>query len=84
VTMQTPPCSDEKQRAYAAAKEWERATEATQPFRVNHRPAPDRPPSPKPPEYLRDLEAAFQREAEARQAYINAMTVWFNCEKRQR
>jgi hypothetical protein len=81
VFMENHPCADEKERATQAAQAWEQATEEVRRFMLEEPLDPDDAIEPKSPEYLNEMDAAFEREAEARDEYIAAMTAWFECEE---
>jgi hypothetical protein len=75
------PCEDEKDRAMRAAQAWEIATEEVRRFMVDKPLEPEEAIEPKTPEYLEEMDAAFEREAQAREEYIAAMSAWFECEE---
>jgi hypothetical protein len=79
--MENIPCADEKERALKAAQAWERATEEVRRFMVAEPLDPEEAIEPKSPEYLGEMDEAFEREAQARNEYIIAMTAWFECEE---
>jgi len=79
--MSNEPCADEKERAMQAAGAWERATENVRRFMVEKPLDPEEAIEPKSPDYLEEMDAAFEREAQARNEYIAAMTAWFECEE---
>jgi hypothetical protein len=81
--MSNEPCADEKERAMQAARAWERATEAVRRFMVEKPLDPEDAIEPKSPDYLEEMDEAFEREARARDEYITAMTAWFECEEGQ-
>ena len=75
------PCQREKERALKAGGEWELATEAARRYVITKPLDPELDLAPKSPEYLEEMQKAFEREAAARKAYIEAMTAWHDCEK---
>ena len=76
------PCQNERERAIKAGGEWELATEAARRYVIT-KPLDESDLTPKSPKYLEEMQSAFEREAAARKAYIEAMTAWHDCEKVQ-
>lgn len=79
--MANGPCVGEKERAMRAAQAWEQATEDVRRFMLEEALDPGEVIEPKSPEYLEEMDKAFEREEEARDEYIAAMTAWFECEE---
>lgn len=79
--MEQNPCHEERRRAVEAARAWEAATAAARSFMIEKPLEPGESIAPKSPEYLDQMQAAFEAEASAREAYIAAMTTWFECEE---
>ena len=79
--MENQPCADERERAMQSAQAWERATEEVRRFMLEEPLDPEEAIAPKSPEYLEEMDEAFEREAQARNEYIAAMTAWFECEE---
>lgn len=79
--MDKNPCHSERQRAVEAARAWELATAEARNFMIEKPLGPGESIVPKSPDYLDQMQAAFEAEARAREAYIAAMTAWFECEE---
>ena len=79
--MSKNPCKEEKERALQASKDWEQASEVARRFLVTKPLDAESGLQPKSPEYLDALADAYQKEAEARKRYIDAMNAWHACEE---
>ncbi|NIS80482.1 MAG: hypothetical protein GTO14_09830 [Anaerolineales bacterium] len=79
--MTDDPCKKEKEEARKASEAWELAMEEARPFMVERPLGPGESIEPKSPDYLVEMQAAFEKEAKAREAYIAAMTAWSECEE---
>jgi hypothetical protein len=79
--MSKNPCKEEKERALQASKDWEKASEDARRFLVTKPLDAESSLQPKSPEYLDALAEAYQKEAAARNRYIDAMNTWHACEE---
>lgn len=79
--MSETRCKEERELALEAAKAWEEASEKARKYIVTRPLDPDSGLQPKSPEYLEEMTKAYQKEAEAREKYIQAMNAWHDCEE---
>jgi hypothetical protein len=79
--MTENPCKKERELALRASEAWEVAMEEARRYMVEKPLEPGERIEPKSPDYLVKMQAAFEKEARAREAYIAAMTAWSECEE---
>ena len=78
--MTEDPCRSEKETYQRAMEEWLKASEAARKW-IGTKPLdPDRL-APNPPKYVREMLAAYEKEEQARDRYLEANYALYMCMK---